>query len=173
MKTTMAFVGWDEFEDLIDEIQDDWGEKDAKNIMRNGARASMAPVLSTAQALVPRDTGQLAASLQVEARKPTARDKRSKYSAPNEIVIGLVTVAPGSKFKPRLFHNLHNKKNKIKQYATMDARAVAVEFGTHKMAAHPFLRPALESNSPTVLSILSETFGGALEKYRSKHMENT
>jgi len=53
----------------------------------------------------------------------------------------------------------------------MDGRTIANEFGTAKMPAKPFLRPALESNVPTVLASLSDDFGSSLEKYRSKHMK--
>jgi len=40
------------------------------------------------------------------------------------------------------------------------------------MPAKPFLRPALETNSPAILDSLSKDMGGALEKYRSKHMKD-
>ena len=65
MKTTFKFEGFQEFEELINKIQDDFGPKDATNILRNGARKSMKSVLSTAKELVRRDTGQLAATLQI------------------------------------------------------------------------------------------------------------
>jgi HK97 gp10 family phage protein len=173
MKTTFKFEGFQEFEELIDKIQDDFGPKDATNILRNGARKSMTPVLATAKELVRKDTGQLAATLQIEARKPTNKDKHSRYVSPSEIMMARVSVAPGSKFHPKSFHNLHSKKGSIKQFAVMDARTIVNEFGTAKMPAKPYLRPALETNIPAILSSLSNDFGGALEKYRSKHMKET
>jgi len=173
MKTTFKFEGFQEFEELIDKIQDDFGPKDATNILRNGARKSMKSVLNTAKELVRKDTGQLAATLQIEARKPTNKDKHSRYVSPSEIMMARVSVAPGSKFHPKAFHNLHSKKGSIKQFAVMDARTIVNEFGTAKMPAKPYLRPALETNVPTVLASLSDDFGSALEKYRSKHMKET
>ena len=172
MKTTFKFEGFQEFEQLINQIEDDFGPKDQNNILRNGARKAMKPALNTARELVRKDTGQLAATLQIEARKPTNKDKHSRYVSPTEIVIARVSVAPGSKFHPKTFHNLHSGKGTIKQYAVMDARTVANEFGTAKMPAKPFLRPALETNSPAILDSLSKDMGGALEKYRSKHMKD-
>jgi HK97 gp10 family phage protein len=166
-------TGIQEFKELLEEIQDDFGPKDTKNILRNAARMAMQPVLETARALVPKDTGQLAASLQVESRKPTTKDRASKYVTPNDVVIGRVSVAPGSKFKPKLFHNLHSNRKSLKQYAVMDGRAMFVEFGTAKMPAKPYLRPSLESNSGNVVADLGNTLGKTLEKYKAKQARKT
>jgi len=38
MKTTFKFEGFQEFEELLNKIQYDFGPKDATNILRNGAR---------------------------------------------------------------------------------------------------------------------------------------
>lgn len=183
---TMSWHGFKDFENLLDEITDDFGEKDARNILRNACRTAMIPVLNAARSNLEMhgnvDTGQLLKSLQVEARKPTARDKRSKYSTPTLVMIARVTVAPGRKFvtdqeghKTKNFtKTFRNIKTKAKQYMHSDARAYAIEFGTArwlKGEGMPFLRPALESNAQSVTDSLVGSLGQALQKYRSKTMK--
>jgi hypothetical protein len=172
---TFEFEGWQEFQELCDQIEEDYGPDDQRKILRTAVRNSLRPVLEMAQSLVPKDTGALAASLQIEARKPTAKDKRSKYAVPTEIIIGRVTTAPGSKLAKKRFHNLHNTKSNIKQVGIeSDGRAMFMEFGFHDKngvyhAPHPYLRPAMERMSPQVLQIIGGELGKALESYKSKH----
>ena len=96
-KLTLQWSGFNEFEQLLDQINDDFGEKDANNILRSAMRKAMEPVLHSARGFLEThgniDTGQLIRSLQVEARKPNARDKRSRYSTPTMVMISRVTVA--------------------------------------------------------------------------------
>ena len=163
--------GFQEFEDLLLQIRDDFGVKDAKNILKTAVKDAMTPVLLTAKSLVAVDTGALRESLRIEARSPNRRDKNSRYVLDTDTIIGTVTTAPGNVLARRSFHNLHNKKSKIKQVGIpSDARANVQEHGSYKMAAHPFLRPALESQGANAASSLGEKLGKRLEQYRSKHM---
>jgi hypothetical protein len=182
MKSTFTWSGFKEFEDLFDEINEDFGEKDAKNILRNSCRESMKPVLESARELLQShgnvDTGQLLRSLQIEARKPTSRDRHSAYVTPTMLFISRVTVAPGSKFdpdEPKLRKKTFvNKKTGLKQHMISDARAIAIEFGTAKWLkgeGRPFIRPALENNAQGVTDVLSQNLKNALIKYQSKHMD--
>jgi hypothetical protein len=181
----LEWSGFKEFDELLDQINDDFNEKDASNILRNACRLAMQPVLDSArQALITHDnveTGQLLQSLQVEARKPNSRDKRSRYSTPDMVMIGRVTVASGRKFTPDnsskkklltgKFHN-YKKGNHI-EHMHSDARAFAIEFGTArwlKGEGMPFIRPALESNAQRVTDSLTTSLRTALIQYQSKHM---
>ena len=165
-----SFQGFQEFTDLITEIKDDFSVRDSKMIINKGMKLAMEPALEKSKALVPVDTGALAASLRIEARAPTNRDKRSVYVHDSDIAIATVTTAPGNVLAKTRFFNQHNKSSKIKQVGiSSDARAMANEFGTAKMAEHPFLRPALESTSQQTTSILGNSLGTALENYRSKY----
>jgi len=172
-------VGISEFKELMAQIKDDFGPKDANSILRNAVRLSMQPVLETAKALVPKDTGQLAASLQIEARKPTQKDKASKYVSANDVVIGRVTVAPSNKFKKgvRVYDiekSYAAKKDKFTRIAFEgDGRAMFTEFGTAKESARPYLRPALESNSATITTNLGNSLRDALAKYKAKQARKT
>ena len=162
----VEFEGWAETTELFKQISNDFGEKDASNIMRNAVRLSMKTVLEKARSLVSKDTGALAASLQVEARKPGKKDFRSKYIFPGDVVIGAVTTASGKKLAKLKFNNI---KTGQKQVGTKsDARAMVLEFGTANMSPRPYLRPALESSAAQVTGILGKSLGVALEKYKAK-----
>jgi len=177
----IQWSGFKEFDDLLNQIDDEFSEKDTRNILRNACRSAMKPVLETAKALLTThiDTGQLRASLQIEARKPTAKDKHSIYTTPTTIMISRVTVAPGNKFvaddgdHKQLSKKFKNVKTKQTQHMHSDGRAFAIEFGTArwlKGEGSPFIRPALESNAIQVTNSLAGDLKDALIKYKSKHM---
>jgi HK97 gp10 family phage protein len=166
---TFKVEGIKEFEDLLKEIQDDFGEKDAKKILNKAVRHSMGHVLNAAKNLVPIDTGALRASLRLEVRKPTRKDKRSRYVENSDIVIGNVTTAPGNVLARTKFTNV--KTGQKQKGIKSDARAIVNEFGTAKLPARPYLRPAMESQAPTTVSSLGSSLKMALEKYRSKKMK--
>ena len=168
VNTTIKFVGFEELKDVFQQLSDNFGPKDNQAILRKSVRQSMLPVLATAVALVPHDTGALAASLQVESRKPTGRDIASKYIGATDTVIGLVTTAPGKKLAKTTFKN---KKTGKKQVGIeSDMRAAAVEFGTAKMAATPFLRPALEGQATVVVYRLASIIQENINKFKSKNI---
>ena len=163
---TVKFEGIQEFTQMLDQIKDDFSEKDSKKILNNAVKLAMQPVLSKAQSLVPVDTGALRASLRIEARKPTNRDKRSIYVNPTDVVIGTVTTAPGSVLKKKKFVN--QRTGQQETGIKSDARAVANEFGTAKMPGKPFMRPAMETSTQPVLNSLAQSLKTALDKYRAK-----
>jgi len=163
---TFKIEGMKEFEALIKEMQEDFGEKDQKKILNRSVRKSMASVLNAAKTMSPIDTGALQASLRLEVRKPSRKDKRSKYVENTDIVIGNVTTAPGRVLAKKRFMNV--KSGKIQQGIESDGRAIANEFGTAKMPAKPFLRPAMESQGSTVVNSLADSLKSVLTKYRSK-----
>lgn len=164
---SMRFTGFAELSSLFKEITKDFGEEDQKKILTKAVRKSMNPVLRKAQALVPVDTGALRASLQVEARRPSRKDRKSIYINANDIVIGAVTTASGAKLAKRKFYNVKTKQKQIG--IESDARAIANEFGTANMGAKPYLRPALESSKELVLTDLGNNLREVLEKYKSKY----
>ena len=164
----VEFEGAAELDALFRQISNDFGAKDASKMMRNAVRQSMKPVLNTARSLAPKDTGALAASLQVETRIPNRKDKGSKYIYPGDVVIGAVTTPSGEKLAKTAFKNLKSG-SKFKQVGIKsDARATVMEFGTVHTPAKPYLRPALEKNSSAVASSLGESLKKALKKYKAK-----
>jgi HK97 gp10 family phage protein len=163
---TFKVEGMKEFDSLLKEIQDDFGEKDSKKILNKAVRQSMGYVLNAAKSQAPVDTGGLRASLRLAVRKPTRRDKRSRYIENTDIVIGQVTTAPGNVLAKLKYKNAKTGEKTIGMES--DARALANEFGTANMPAHPFLRPAMESQAQATISSLSNSLKSVLEKYRAK-----
>ena len=174
----VEFEGFAETEALFRQIETDFGKKDAQNIMRNAVRKSMKTVLNAAKNLAPKDTGALAASLQVETRIPSKKDLRSKYVQRGDAVISLVTTASGKKLAKRKFKNLKTgekqsfdvitkQSNGEETYST-DQRVSAMEFGNAKTPSKPFLRPALEMSASVVTDSLGQSLKFSLEKYKAR-----
>lgn len=166
------------FEELATEI----GDKKARSkVLIPAARAAIKPVLDSAQQKAPVDTGALRLLLQVEARRPTNRDRRSKYITENDTVIALVTTASGKKMKAMSEGKglERARKRLIKSGATAeqaaafkgfesDARAIAQEFGTARHPAQPYLRPALESQAQSTVNRLAEEIKKYIDRFRAK-----
>jgi HK97 gp10 family phage protein len=163
---SVKFTGAQELDQLISEMQDDFGVKDQKKILTAAVRKSMAPVLSKARQLAPIDTGGLRASLRIEARKPSRRDKKSIYVNPNDVVIGTVTTASGKQLAKKKFTNVKTGQKQVG--IESDGRAIANEFGTSKIAAKPYMRPALETTTSSVLTELGDNLRTQLIKYKSR-----
>ena len=183
----MATVKWEikgmdaalrNFDDLAEVIGD---KKATSKVLIPAMREAMKPVLMAARELAPKDTGALAQHLQVEARRPNKRDKRSLYVRPGDKVIALVT----TKAFPKKLRKKWNEENKdltpeqhskaFKKFALSkgfpyDARAVAQEFGSARNPAHPYMRTALESNATTVVEKLKQALGQRIDNYKMKHL---
>lgn len=169
------FTGFKELQEVFQELGNDFGPKDQNKILRSGVRQAMNPVLATARTLVPVDTGALHASLQLEVRKPTQKDRRSKYITATDTIIGAVTTAPSKKLAQKSFKNAKTGKKQVG--IAVDGRAnfseygfnhYAREVGTAAVPAQPFMRPALESNSQGVVDSLASHLRTAITKYKAK-----
>jgi HK97 gp10 family phage protein len=168
-KITFEFKGFKELQEVFTEIQEDFGEKDQKKILVSGVRQAMKPVLQMARMRAPVDTGALSQSLRIEARKPSSKDKRSRYYNPGQVAMALVTTAPGNVLAKKKWKNQKTGKKEVG--IESDARANVQEFGSYKMAAHPYMRTSLESQSQQVTDNLGNNLGLALQKYRAKNIK--
>ncbi len=166
----------DVFKQLADEIGD---KKATSKILLPALKMAIQPVLYTAKMLAPRDTHKLADSLISYVKRPSSKDKRSKYISNTDAVIAKVEVKPISARERNEFKatrkSLASKGIKVsaKQFYEgrgrfYDARAIANEFGTANRAAKPFLRPAMESQASTVVDLLALTINQKILQYRSK-----
>ena len=165
------------FEQLAAEIGD---KKATSKVLVPAVREAMKPVLARAQANAPVDTGGLQLSLQVEARRPTKRDRRSKYITQTDTVIASVTTASGKKLAAMSEGKglERARKRLIKLGATAeqasefkgiagDARAMAQEFGTANMKNHkPYLRPAIESMAQETVNTLGRVLARRIEQFK-------
>lgn len=153
--TTIKLEGLGEVDKALKELEIEFGDKTATSkVLVPAVREAMRPVLVAAVRLAPKDTEGLARSLIVEARRPTRRDRRSKYVTKTDTVIAAVTTAPGHKLA----------KLGIKS----DARAVAQEFGTSHNKAQPFLRPAIESMAQSTVDKLADILARRIKTFRAK-----
>lgn len=180
MSVTFKIEGLKDVYAAFEELAADIGDKKAKSkVLVPAAREAMQPVLNQAIQNAPIDTGGLRLSLQVEARRPTRRDRRSKYITNNDTVIATVTTASGKKLKAmsegkgllkarRKLAKLGVEDAKNFMGIQSDARAMAQEFGTAKNGAQPYLRPALESQSEQTARRLGEILGRRINQYKAK-----
>ena len=166
----------DTFKELANDIGD---QKATSRFLVPTMKKAMAPVLTAARLLAPRDSGLLANNLTVNAKRPTPKDKRSKYVSNTDVVIAKVETKPIAAKHKKEFKELkkslsdkHIQLNKKKFFESRgyfyDARAIANEFGTANRGAKPFLRPAMEGQAETVLDLLSIMLDQKIRNYRSK-----
>jgi HK97 gp10 family phage protein len=180
MSMTFKIEGLGDVTKAFDQLAEEIGDKKATSkVLVPAARRAMMPVLAAAQQNAPIDSGALRLSLQVEARRPTSRDRRSKYISGTDAVVALVTTASGKKLEQmstgkgllrakRKLAKLGGTAEQVAAFSgfSSDPRAIAQEFGTAKMPANPYLRPAIEANTQTVVARLSEALAQQINKYR-------
>ena len=152
---TIKLEGIGPIANVLKEIEQEIGDKKAQSkILVPAVREAMKPVLAMAKANAPKDSGALERSLIIEARRPTRRDRRSKYVTETDTVIAAVTTASGKKL--------------AKMGIESDARAIAQEFGSARNTAHPYLRPALESMAQSTVNLLSGILARRIEQFKAK-----
>jgi HK97 gp10 family phage protein len=139
--------GFDEFESLLVQMGEDFGYRETtRNVLTKSAKAAMEAVVLPAKQLARADTGKMRESIRVDSRIPNDRDKKSAYYRQGDAVVGVVSVRQSSV-------------------------SLGEEFGTAKKAAHPFLRPAFESNQQVVLRRLESALAYTLNAYRARKMK--
>jgi HK97 gp10 family phage protein len=182
MATVFEIKGLKETLEVFEQLRNDIGDQKASSkVLIPAVREAMKPVLSMAKALSPKDTGTLDRSLYITARRPTGKDKQSRYVKYQDSVISLVSTKPIPKSLKNKFKASHGhlkgaeyKKTK-KAYFTeqgylADGRAAANEFGTAKMSAQPFLRTSLESQAQSVSATLGQILKQKIEQYKAKNI---
>jgi HK97 gp10 family phage protein len=178
--TKFAINGLSETLEVFRLLEEEIGDKKARSkVLIPAAKEAMKTVLTAAKKDAPYDdspdhTGlHLKNSLSIFARRPTRNDKRSLYVSKTDSVIAMVTTKPIPKKLKKQTVGMKRKEAK-KFYASKgiiyDGRAIANEFGTAKMAAQPFMRPALESNAGIVISRLGEILKQKIEQYKAKNI---
>ncbi len=183
MAVSIKLEGIGEVDAALRQLEADFGIKESsRKVLVPAVREAMKPVLETAKSMAPKDTGDLARTLWLEARRPSRRDMRSKYIHTTDVVIASVTTKAFPKKLKKQFYaenqDLYKSdrdayRKKFKQFAyslgfPYDARAIAQEFGSAKISAQPFLRPALESQAQATVSRLSEILARRIAQFRSK-----
>lgn len=178
-----AVYGAEELAYLLEQISKEYGVESAdKNVLIPAAKDAMKLVLNSAKSkLVPGhgyDTGQLQRTLRVDARLAKPKDRRSRYVSETDLVIAQVTALLNKQGNDvsdgRAMFVEYGTKNHNKTIATpkgLSKRAITAmqrEFGTVRMAARPYLRPALEENQNAVVDKLKANIQTQIQKYKAK-----
>ena len=144
--------GFAEFEQQLKDMAEGFrGDLVARNTLTPSAKAAMGAVFDSAKSRAhvgdkPRDDKNpvhMRDTIRLDARIPNAKDRMSEYVNETDAVIAVVSV----------------KKSAV---------SLANEFGTSKVAAHPFLRPALQENADAVLTELKSQLAVRIPEYAKK-----
>jgi HK97 gp10 family phage protein len=141
--------GFEELEKQLLELAEGFrGDLVMRNTLTKAVRAAMEPVLASVIANAPYDednTGpiHLRDTARLDARIPTASDRKSEFVSQTDAVIGVVSV----------------KKSAV---------SLSQEFGNARTPKHPFLRVALESNRDNIQDILKSELAVSIPAYAKK-----
>ena len=136
--------GFDEFDQILDQMGKEFGYTDVnKRTLVPALRNALMISLPTAKALARRRTGEMIESIEVIAKRPSDKDKQSKYISDADAAIALLSV----------------KASDV---------SLGEEFGTANKAGRPFIRPAIESNQNSILNTLSDELTRLIEKYQAR-----
>lgn len=140
-----TLTGFKELNDKLLELKD---VTLAAKVLARAARKAFEPVFVEAHRLAPRDTGALIEAIRLTTVKPKSGDAvvavGIKIAGPKKF-IGPKTKAQATKLSPKSMWHF-------------------VEFGTSKMAAKPFLRPALEKHADLVTELLKAELAKGIER---------
>jgi HK97 gp10 family phage protein len=127
--------------DVVERRLKGLGPDISKKVLRNSVAAGARVVRKAAEGRVPVDTGTLKRSLYIKQIREESNPSKQTYYV-------------GSR---------HGKKYQKKG---LDAYYFPfVEFGTEKMAARPFLRPAFESSKDAAANAIGEKLKQGVDKY--------
>lgn len=180
MSSKFQITGLKETLQVFQDLENEIGDKKARSkVLIPAVKEAMKPVLAMAKGSAPYDNSSnhsgvhLRDTLTIVGRKPTKNDKKSRYVTQTDTVIAIVTTKPIPKKLKKQTVGMNKKERKNFYTASgviYDGRAVANEFGTAKMAGHPFMRPALESQVLTVSARLGEILKQKIEQYKAKNI---
>jgi histone H3/H4 len=146
-------TGFDEFEQQIIKLGEGLSmDVVLKNTLAKAAEESMQSVFHAAKAYAPYDVENprdeyspfhMRDTLRIKSRLTTPNDRGSPSIPDNSVVLALVTV----------------KKSAV---------SLAQEYGTKKIPARPFLRPALQYGATQVISDLKDSLAEIIPAYAQK-----
>jgi HK97 gp10 family phage protein len=148
-KVTVQLEGFADFEEQIKALAEGYrSDLVARNTLVKACKDAMIPVLNASYSLANYDEKNvdnihMRDTLRIDARIPSEKDKMSEYVNDTDSAIGVMSV----------------KKSAV---------SLANEFGTAKMAAKPFLIPALESNIKNVTDALKYELSFLIPEYARK-----
>lgn len=145
MELTFKVEGLKELETALMALADEYGPKKAVQSMRPAVKAATQPVEEQIRSTTPADSGNLAASTRTRIGKPTGRMLRSEHFHKDMVIAARVGWTWSG--EQRLWN-----------------QALAVEFGTSRMAGSATLGSAMQQNAEQMAKTFGETLGPAIEK---------
>jgi HK97 gp10 family phage protein len=151
-KLTFELEGFAEFEQQLKELAQGFrGDLIARNTLVPAAKVAMEIVYNESISMAPvgdkprdaKNPFHMRDTIRLDARIPNEKDKKSEYVNETDAAIAVVSV----------------KKSAV---------SLAQEFGTSKIGAKPFLRPALQNNAETVLTTLKSQLASRIPDYAAK-----
>lgn len=141
--------GFEDFDAVLTQMGQEFGYTDVnKKVLIPALRNAMKITVPYAKGLARANTGTMRNSIMVEARRPSDRDKKSKYIYDNDAAIAIISV----------------RQSPV---------SLGEEFGTANKAGKPFIRPALEANQSTILQALSEELQKKIQRYKSRNSKDS
>lgn len=148
-RVTIELEGFAEFEEQIKQLGEGYrSDLVAKNTLVKAAKVALEPAFATATSLASYDETNVANihmrdTIRINARIPNQSDRQSEYVNDTDAAIAVLSV----------------KKSAV---------SLANEFGTAKMAARPFLIPALKSNMQRIVDALKYELSFTIPEYARK-----
>ena len=121
----------------LDQALGELKKSSERSILRRAAIKALEPIRDRAKELVPVNEGTLRASIVIGTTltRSAKKDERAEPKGGVRMFVG-----------------------------TADRIAVAIEFGTYKARARPYMRPAFDSAGPKVFGILEKEIGAAITR---------
>ncbi len=140
----METYGFDDFDKVLDQMGKDFGYTDVnKRTLIPALKFALMSAFPTALSLIRRNTGELKESLEIISKRPSDKDKQSKYIYDSDAAIAIISV----------------KASDV---------SLSEEFGTANKSGQPFLRPSLESNQNNIINTLSDELEKLINKYQAR-----
>ena len=146
-------IGFEDLGKKLDALREAFGDRKVDRLAKKALEAAMAPVLNTAIANAPKDTGELSEHIYLRVKKPTSVDKASKYYQ-GEAVFARVTSSAVRSTSVKVYGLRKSKsgyKERFSHYRNTRPVPVSQEYGNKRTPKHSYIREALRSNSTTVI----------------------
>jgi HK97 gp10 family phage protein len=146
VKTTARLVG---FKELASALEAELPKATRKNITRRAAIDALKPLEQRAKALAPKDDGALANSITTKPAK-AKRVSRTRYASTS----GSISVMTGP--------------TSGRGADSAGGNAAWQEFGTVKMPANPYMRPAADTEGQDTVDRLGEALAVQIDKAKAR-----
>ena len=152
----MQLTGFKELASALRELP----QKVSRNALRAAVNAGATVIKKEAGVKAPKDTGALKANMyQKQVREKSGPETQTFY----------VGVRKGvAKYANTAANRRAGKAGKVYKDAGTTFYWRFMEFGTSKMAARPFLRPAFESKKEEAVKAIAEKLDERIKKYASE-----